>query len=459
MLAGRLPWDDVGDPEVRLDPRRLAEVAPHVPAALDQEVRRALSTRAQNRPAGAAELRGAVMGAAGMQWAPRATVDVKSGPIQLPGPVPVPVPVPVNPHAPTAVGHTKRIRKGPVVAGVAGIVAIASGIGIAAHFLSAPGEKIESTEAKREPVTDPAPDPIADPVPGPAPETIPAADLDAAKKNLVAALAHLPDDELFAFGAQLAELEGDSTLRPVLGLFADSQPGRLLRAEANLGDCDLDVRERADWIIFGGPADETAVDLIVSGRWTRDEIEQCLKAALRANTATRDGRFTVFEDADRTVGWLDERTLYLSSRPDADRAWMTARLDDTTPPTGALGSALGELDASAAIWFAGDESGARGASLTGDTEMTGLWGHLGATSSEVVLDLKVRYPSKKLAAQARAELESSLGGMGMDASMGHIRIESDAERPEVIRVDIAMSRMIAGVVVQSLAQGGGPFAP
>ncbi|MCB9563442.1 MAG: serine/threonine protein kinase [Kofleriaceae bacterium] len=65
MLAGRLPWDDCADPEVRLNPISLATVAPGLPAALDVEVRRALSTRAQNRPAGARELRDAVLVAAG----------------------------------------------------------------------------------------------------------------------------------------------------------------------------------------------------------------------------------------------------------------------------------------------------------------------------------------------------------------------------------------------------------
>lgn len=55
MLAGRLPWDDLADPEARLSPRSLnaPEIAANVPDDLDVEIRRALSTRAQNRPANA----------------------------------------------------------------------------------------------------------------------------------------------------------------------------------------------------------------------------------------------------------------------------------------------------------------------------------------------------------------------------------------------------------------------
>ncbi|HVV86254.1 MAG TPA: serine/threonine-protein kinase, partial [Kofleriaceae bacterium] len=49
MIAGRLPWADCIDPEVRLNPARLADLAA-VPPALDGELARALSTRAANRP-------------------------------------------------------------------------------------------------------------------------------------------------------------------------------------------------------------------------------------------------------------------------------------------------------------------------------------------------------------------------------------------------------------------------
>src|SRR5690348_14473918 len=45
MLAGRLPWDEIADPEARLQPRPLTDLA-EVPEALDIEIRRALSTRA-----------------------------------------------------------------------------------------------------------------------------------------------------------------------------------------------------------------------------------------------------------------------------------------------------------------------------------------------------------------------------------------------------------------------------
>ncbi|HSN30768.1 MAG TPA: serine/threonine-protein kinase, partial [Kofleriaceae bacterium] len=48
MIAGRLPWDDNADPEARLAPRSIEGIG-----ELDVVVRRALSTRPQNRPANA----------------------------------------------------------------------------------------------------------------------------------------------------------------------------------------------------------------------------------------------------------------------------------------------------------------------------------------------------------------------------------------------------------------------
>ncbi len=67
MLAGRLPWDDLADPEARLSPRPLVspEVGAQVPEDLDVEIRRALSTRAQNRPANALSFLESVRAAAG----------------------------------------------------------------------------------------------------------------------------------------------------------------------------------------------------------------------------------------------------------------------------------------------------------------------------------------------------------------------------------------------------------
>jgi len=59
MVAGRLPWDNLVDPEARLSPKPLDSVPP----ALDIEIRRAMSTRPANRPISAEAFRGGVQAA------------------------------------------------------------------------------------------------------------------------------------------------------------------------------------------------------------------------------------------------------------------------------------------------------------------------------------------------------------------------------------------------------------
>jgi serine/threonine-protein kinase len=73
---GTIAVGDLGDPEARLSPRPLVELAP-VPAELDVEIRRAMSTRAQNRPPTATAFLDAVRGAAGGVEVPAASETAK----------------------------------------------------------------------------------------------------------------------------------------------------------------------------------------------------------------------------------------------------------------------------------------------------------------------------------------------------------------------------------------------
>jgi serine/threonine protein kinase len=457
MLAGRLPWDDAADPEVRLDPRRLADVAPHVPAALDVEVRRALSTRVQNRPTSAADLRAAVMAAAGAAWAPRSTAPV-------PVPVPEPLPGPVTPRYASTTQTTSR--RGRTAAIVVGVAVAATGVGVAAHLLSAPSDTIHKQQRSAAGVVANVRDePPAPPAAEPAVEVAaaPRGFIDAVKpdhrRELARRLVHLPDDELFALGVQIAELDRDADLRPVIDLFGTSRPGLLLRAETNLGACQLDLRATTDWVVIAGPADDAVVDLLAAGRWSRAEVEACVVAAVGADAAVPiSATVSRFEGSlgARTVGWIDDRTFLISSRADADAAWMEARLADTTPPAGALGGAIGQIDAGALIWVAGDEKDLTRGTLTDGTDMTGLWGSLDADADRLRLGLRIRYPSSKEAAAARDELQETFGELGMSDALGRVQLDVDPAHADVLHVEIAMARMIARLLISSAAAGLDP---
>ncbi|MBX3161380.1 MAG: serine/threonine protein kinase [Deltaproteobacteria bacterium] len=103
MLAGRLPWDDLADPEARLSPRPLVELA-SVSSELDVEVRRAMSTRAQNRPANAAALFEAVLGAAGAE----PTAASETARMKPAGEATTAVPTPISPSGAPLVTRDAR---------------------------------------------------------------------------------------------------------------------------------------------------------------------------------------------------------------------------------------------------------------------------------------------------------------------------------------------------------------
>ncbi len=459
MLAGRLPWDDVADPEVRLDPRRLSALAPHVPAGLDVELRRALSTRAQNRPAGATELRAAVMAAAGSEWAPRATVDVRRQALPHADTVPV-APGVVAPGTETGVTP----RRGRVALWLAlGVVAV-SGIGVAAHFLSKPGQKLEAEAepvAKAEPPPAPAPQPAAEPVPDlteAPPRTIPRAAFTSpsvaptAPKEQSAALAHLADDVSYVAGAQIAALAADTELSGLLDLLEGSTSLRLLRAQAGLDGCSLDIRGRATWVILGGPPVEGDLDLIVSGRWTRAELDACLRDAYGGGTLESGDKVSIIrgKKGERVIGWIDDHTAMLSSRDAADAAWMAARIDDVTAPDGELGVYLAETNLGGALWMAGAAAGQR-LGLSENADMTAMWGAVTPDPDAVTLEAWVRYKTKDAAATAEAEMEAEASQLGL-GGLGHVQIDRDAKRPEVLHANVRLARMIVGAIFKALAE-------
>ena len=149
MLAGRLPWDHVADPEARLAPRSLCELA-SVPEALDVEIRRALSTRAQNRPPSALSLLEAVRAAASdsvTEPQPQETARLRAGAQSTVAPGDEPGRAPSDrtktsplAWAPTIAAGTKTQprRRWPIVVAVASLAAVAGAIAIVLAMQSEP---------------------------------------------------------------------------------------------------------------------------------------------------------------------------------------------------------------------------------------------------------------------------------------------------------------------------------
>lgn len=372
MVAGRLPWDDSADPEVRLNPVRLSTVAP-VPQALDELVARALSTRAPVRPPTVMALCAETIEAAGAEGAvARATQRVR--------PTPPPY-APIPPHAPLAsetswpsadrsttgassgerAVMTQRVRKRwPLALG--GAVAMA---GVAAAvIIGAQGEP-----AARKLVTGPD-----DPWSGEGPARVipidaaitddggalitplPADERTALREAMADVMRHHAPDIQGVLTIAMAEVRRTPELVKVYAALRE-QPMVPGIVEHLIGECDdLVFGDRADWISLGLVDDVVIFDMIASGDWTRDEIEACVVGETgKLARAGRDGALSVITGGappgDRVLGWLDDRTFFVSGRADADAAFVGKRLRRAELQSTRVHELAEGLDRRASIWL------------------------------------------------------------------------------------------------------------
>ncbi len=380
MIAGRLPWADSADPEVRLNPMRLGTLVA-VPVALDGLVARALSTRAPNRPPTVAALCAEVVAAAGGDGAvARATLPLHAAsgsaatvalaatpPAAAVTAQPSPGPLAAWPsagHATTgsaasgerAVLTTRTRRRWPLAIAIGASVAA----GVAAVVIATRGEP-----ATRRLVTGPD-----DPWSGEGPTPVLVAEVDAsvgdggppplgpeARVAVREALAastrrHAPDIE-GVLGLAIAEVRHAPELAQ---LFAGVRTQPMLRAmlDALLGSCELPFGDRAAWMSIAILSQAGTYDLIASGEWTRDEIDACVGGEGGAvQRAGAGGKLSVVTQAGgsvRVVGWIDERTFVVSTRADADQRFIAARLGRPPKPTRVLELADG-IDRRATAWL------------------------------------------------------------------------------------------------------------
>ncbi len=344
MLAGRLPWDDLADPEVRLQARPLVELA-QVPADLDVEIRRALSTRAQNRPASALGFLDAVRVAAGSSESPTAPSDTARmrpaaeapkqtvtaertpwfagrqsttdrgktplawAPTQQAEPVPVPR------------------RRWPWLVGVLTIVTVtASAVWWRFHGGEPPAVPITETRAVTTPVTPVTPtlppdkDPWgaprgAEPPPAPIPISGAEVSVAVARAELARALPHLPIDTTVIAGAIVGQLRRDDRFDAMFDKLAKSPPIALFLS--TVPPCVRTLISRSEWFVFGAAslAEQQHGTLMIRGRWKRGDVERCFASATEAREMNDGTRMLQLPE----LGWLDfvdEHTAYISVRQD-----------------------------------------------------------------------------------------------------------------------------------------------
>ena len=315
MLSGQLPWHDAADPEARLSPLPLTELA-SVPEALDVEIRRALSTRAQNRPASAAALLAAVTAAAGADRdEPGAGETARMGPAGKLVEQPTPLAWAPTMAAPSTTQAAKK--RWPWVAASFAVIA-AAGTFAYVRFKPAPAA---ITKRAIVPVPVDARVIPADPndpwaaKPEAVAKTIPlvGAEVPAAKARADAAnaIAHLPADTNAVIAVQIGELRDNTSTAEVL-----KKLGTNPKVKFVIGDLPVCVRALAgdaDWIVFGAPALASSPDgtLVVGGRWRKQDIDDCFEGA---HVTTKDGSRLAQLGDEGWLDFLDDHTPYLVMR-------------------------------------------------------------------------------------------------------------------------------------------------
>jgi serine/threonine-protein kinase len=346
MLAGRLPWDDLADPEGRLAPRPLTELAV-VPEALDVAIRRALSTRAQNRPPSAAALLAAVReatsaSAAAGEPAVTAKLRQEAEPPRAPSdraPTPEqPTPLAWAPTVAVPRGASRGSRRTWWLAGAGAIAAMGAGIAYvkwpSADDPSGPARAVRTVtpvppdtgppRMAQPGMVPPDKDPWnGAPVPLPEPERLPLVEQQRSQQiyraEAAAAVARLPADTRFIFTAEIGELRAQRQIADLLDKAAkDPRLGILL---ALVTPCVRAAAAQSEWIVVGGPTLHDTVEkgtFVLRGRWERKDIERCLDDTTKHVTADHHTMFQIGDD-----GWLDfidDHTIYvaLETRLDAD---------------------------------------------------------------------------------------------------------------------------------------------
>jgi hypothetical protein len=372
MLAGSLPWADCGDPEVRLNPASLGDA---VPAAVDVEIRRALSTRAQNRPASARELAAGVLAAAGLPApaAPRTTTQVPLGP---PGSGPAwfekhgkpgedkgATPLAWAPTATHARHDTSTARRRRVWWPVAA-VAVAAAAAVIGWIVvksddtpsapaPAPGSAIAgATTGSGAIATGSDNDPWAvkeAPLPPPA---RPVAEL---RREMTTAVGRLPGDTRTVVALGIAEMRADRDFGAILEAAAKRPEVQLMFGEAE--GCAIGLAD-IDWIVLGfaEPGVHRQGEVVVSGRWSKEQLEACLVAIADGSAKVDAATGMTRIDGTRNDFWvgMDGAIAVISTRDDGTASAVAALVGRIAGPEGVTGALVKTLARDATAWIVVD---------------------------------------------------------------------------------------------------------
>jgi hypothetical protein len=391
MVSGRLPWSNVADPAARLNPPRPSELGHALPEQLETVLLQALSTRAEARPPSVAELARRMGEAAGGSPAPRHTEDLP----------PAPPPVATAPAA----APRRRMRAVLLVAGFAAATALA----VVLVVILAPADDPPA------PLAVPAPDPSPSPGPISLVDPPPMWERSAPATDWNHALALHPKDSIALVGISVKTLRDSKVVTAALEDQKEGDIGRYLAIYD--AACGFDVLGSIDRVLIGAANDrDIQLDVSVTGRFTRTQVEACLGRIFAdedAGAVTRRGAVSKLVSDKQTVwiGWPDDHTVFLSTRKGIDEAWMKGRLRKASSvrQAQALISLLDQVDTGAALWFIAAPAEPGDAPLPGTKPPRSIFASL-RLASDLQLHAGLRYDSPADAEQMARALASQLEG-------------------------------------------------
>ena len=422
MLSGRLPWDDSADPEARLAPRSIEGIG-----ELDVVVRRALSTRAQNRPATAEQLLANVRASADVtgpeagetaRMRPGAPSGEQEGasPQRTPGGPEQHTPLAWAPTA-QASPHQPRRRARRVVIASLGVAVLAAGI-VTWRLRAHDAPQRSSAPA---PIVAPAPvsQPANDPWNAPAPVEVqkalplvePALSPETYRAEAAAAIARLPADTRVVFTIQLGELRAHDATKALLDKIAGDPRFALLTSE--VPPCARAVASDAEWIAYGAPAlrQSSTGTLVLRGRWKRRDVDACFAAGdFKVNT-TADGA-RLYRIGDH--GWLDfidDHTAFLIIHSELDAEAIHKLVKHGGAPPQHVRDLLAKLPVDRSLAIVADGAAKDDWSSVGLTIPTGsdLYGWFRVEEHGLALDFAADTHAETSARSAEQDLAALVG--------------------------------------------------
>ncbi len=197
--------------------------------------------------------------------------------------------------------------------------------------------------------------------------------------------------------------------------------------------CGLDLLEHLTWVSLGlsGPADDPNADVLLRGRMTRGQVEDCFRAFAReggdrTDPVHRAGRLTRVHlgGAHVWLAWPDSRTVMLSTRTHADEQWFRARLAGQKPASSRerLHRLYGHLDSRPTLWVLSERANSTPGDaglLQGISPDAGGWVSVRA-KKDLVLRAAAVFDSREAARRATEILQGRLEELAKEPFVGFL---------------------------------------